>query len=265
LVVWHRQDASVAQSFTAKLIDNQNRMPELSSPVLLDTASLHQLEPSLPDAFQQGLYLPGEGQLDNRQLLNALEHQLQSSHVEMFFSSPVTPEQFAWADWVIDCRGTGAHSAWRDLRGVRGEVLRLHAPQVKLSRPLRLIHPRYPLYIAPKQEGVFVIGATEIESDDTSPASVRSSLELLSAAYSIHKGFAEARILEINAHIRPTLPDNLPAIRIHGKKYIHINGLYRHGFLIAPALLDATLSLMDDNTETAQSLGILVSEESHPC
>ncbi len=261
LVVWHRQDASEAQRFSAKLMDTAQRMPELNAPVALNAASLHQLEPTLSDVFQQGLFLPGEGQLDNRQLLNALMHQLQSSHVELHFSSNVSPEQFSHADWVIDCRGMGAHKAWDNLRGVRGEVLRIHAPDVKLSRPVRLIHPRYPLYIAPKQDGVFVIGATEIESDDTSPASVRSSLELLSAAYSVHKGFAEARILEINAQIRPTLPDNLPAIRIHENKYMHINGLYRHGFLIAPAILDAALDLMEGRSDLAHSLGISVLEE----
>jgi len=226
---------------------------------------LHQLEPMLAGTFHQAMFLPGEGQLDNRQLLDALMHQLQNSLVQMHFESVVSPEQFSQADWVIDCRGTGARGDWPALRGVRGEVLRVHAPDVKLSRPVRLIHPRYPLYIAPKPDGVFVIGATEIESDDTSPASVRSSLELLSAAYSIHKGFGEARILEINAQIRPTLPDNLPAIRLHGHKSMQINGLYRHGFLIAPAMLDASLALMSGNKQTAQSLGIRVVEDNAAC
>ena len=56
-----------------------------------------------------------------------------------------------------------------------------------------------------------MIGATEIESEDLSPASVRSTLELLSAAYAVHPGFAEARILELSVQCRPALPDNLPA------------------------------------------------------
>uniref|UniRef100_UPI0017ABA2A5 FAD-dependent oxidoreductase n=1 Tax=Methylibium sp. TaxID=2067992 RepID=UPI0017ABA2A5 len=111
--------------------------------------------------------------------------------------------------------------------------------------PTRLLHPRYPLYVAPKPEGVFVIGATEIESDDCSPASVRSALELLSAAYTVHPGFGEARILEIASQVRPTLPDNLPALRCLGPRRVQINGLYRHGFMIAPALLDAVLEIMD--------------------
>lgn len=261
LVVWHRQDATLARHFSDKLAQTQKHLPELASYVEVDSSSLQQLEPMLAGTFHQAMFLPGEGQLDNRQLLDALMHQLQTSLVQMHFESAVSPEQFSQADWVIDCRGTGARGDWPALRGVRGEVLRVHAPEVKLGRPVRLIHPRYPLYIAPKPDGVFVIGATEIESDDTSPASVRSSLELLSAAYSIHKGFGEARILEINAQIRPTLPDNLPAIRLHAHRSMQINGLYRHGFLIAPAMLDASLALMSGNKQTAQSLGIRVVEE----
>ena len=265
LVVWHRQDATLARHFSDKLAQTQKHLPESDAYQEVDSSALHQLEPMLAGTFHQAMFLPGEGQLDNRQLLDALMHQLQNSLVQMHFESVVSPEQFSQADWVIDCRGTGARGDWPALRGVRGEVLRVHAPEVKLSRPVRLIHPRYPLYIAPKPDGVFVIGATEIESDDTSPASVRSSLELLSAAYSIHKGFGEARILEINAQIRPTLPDNLPAIRLHGHKSMQINGLYRHGFLIAPAMLDASLALMSGNKQTAQSLGIRVVEDNAAC
>jgi glycine oxidase len=90
-----------------------------------------------------------------------------------------------------------------------------------------------------------VIGATEIESDDLSPASVRSALELLSAAYAVHPGFAEARILEIATQCRPTLPDNLPAVRWSAPRVMEVNGLYRHGFMIAPAMLDVVLELLD--------------------
>ena len=127
---------------------------------------------------------------------------------------------------------------------MRGEVIRVHAPEVALPRPTRLVHPRYPLYIAPKPDHVFVIGATEIESDDMSPASVRSTLELLSAAYAVHSGFAEARILEIATQCRPTLPDNLPAFASRAPRVMQINGLYRHGFMIAPAMLDVAMELL---------------------
>jgi len=72
---------------------------------------------------------------------------------------------------------------------------------------MRVVHPRYPLYVAPKPNRVYVIGATEIESEDMSPASVRSTLELLSAAYAVHSGFAEARILEVATQCRDRLDE----------------------------------------------------------
>jgi glycine oxidase len=149
---------------------------------------------------------------------------------------------------VLDCRGLGAQPQWNALRGVRGEVVHLHAPQVRLTRPTRLIHPRYPIYIAPKENGIFKIGATEIESDDLSPMSVRSALELLSAAYSVDSGFGEARILDLVAQCRPALPDNQPALRRIGARTLQVNGLYRHGYLISPALHDVMLELLDSGS-----------------
>ena len=108
-----------------------------------------------------------------------------------------------------------------------------------------------------KPDQVYVIGATEIESDDISPASVRSTLELLSAAYSLHSGFAEARILEINTQLRPALNNNLPNIRQSSPRLMQINGLYRHGFLIAPAVLDAVLGWMHSDTTLAERFQLM--------
>lgn len=249
LIVWHRQDAAEAARFTRQMEATVQAMPTLEPAQTLDGAALADLEPALAARFTQGLYLPGEGQLDNRQLLSALLDQLTKLGVEMHWNSPRAPEEFSpgepgQPDWVFDCRGLGAKPEWAGLRGVRGEVVRVQAPEVTLLRPVRLVHPRYPLYIAPKEDHVFVIGATEIESEDMSAASVRSALELLSAAYSVHSGFAEARLLEISTQCRPALIDNLPALRFMAPRCLQINGLYRHGFLISPALLDVVLELV---------------------
>ncbi|TAL65288.1 MAG: glycine oxidase ThiO [Burkholderiaceae bacterium] len=246
LVLWHRQDTAEAARFTHQLGAMRGSVPQLPAPQALDAAGVARLEPSLAARFAQGLYLPGEGQLDNRQLLAALLQHLEKLQARLHWHSPrdprdFTPGQPGQPDWVFDCRGLGARGQWPDVRGVRGEIIRVHAPEVALTRPTRLIHPRYPLYIVPKQDHLFVIGATEIESDDLSPPSVRSTLELLSAAYTVHSGFAEARILEIATQCRPALPDNLPAIRQLGPRVLQINGLFRHGFMIAPALLDVVM------------------------
>jgi glycine oxidase len=142
----------------------------------------------------------------------------------------------------VDCRGVGAKHDWRNLRGVRGEIVRLHAPDIELRHMVRLLHPRYPVYIVPRAEGRLVVGATSIESDDRSPVSVRGALELLTSAHSVLPALAEARILEFNTQVRPALPDNLPAIRFdRERRILRINGLYRHGFLLTPAVVEDVL------------------------
>ena len=71
-------------------------------------------------------------------------------------------------------------------------------------------------------------------------------MELLSAAYTVHSGFAESRILETLTQCRPTLKNNLPAIRMTETGVMAINGLYRHGFMIAPAIVDCAIELLEN-------------------
>ena len=275
LILWHRQDAAEAERFTNHLDKNCLHNSQLNPPKRLDKQQILDLEPEVADRFTQGLYLPNEGQLDNRQLLDALLLDLNAFGVEFHWNAEINPEALRkdnTYECVIDCRGNGAKDAWSSnpntLRGVRGEVIRLYAPEVKLRRPTRLIHPRYPIYIAPKENDVYVVGATEIESEDLSQMSVRSAMELLSAVYTVHSGFAEARILEMTTQCRPTLKNNLPEILIHRDKglpnLILINGLYRHGFMISPAVLDATMELLENgHSNTALELGLGISNTSH--
>jgi len=275
LILWHRQDASEADRFTSHLERNSRNNQQLVAPQKLDSQSLRDIEPSVADRFTQGLYLPDEGQLDNRQLLDALLIELELLKVKCHWNTSAEPEQLradGGYEWVIDCRGIGAKAAWQaddashnPLRGVRGEVVRLYAPEVNLQRPTRLIHPRYPIYIAPKENHIYVVGATEIESEDLSEVSVRSAMELLSSVYTVHSGFAEARILEMATQCRPTLKDNLPEIKFSKEKgqtgLMLINGLYRHGFMISPAVMDCALELLDEgNSKTATDLGLRVNK-----
>ena len=166
--------------------------------------------------------------------------------------SELRPRTF---DWVFDCRGYGAKADFPDLRGVRGELIYLSAPEVGLLRPVRLMHPRYPLYIVPRDEHTFVVGATTVESEDRGPITVRSTLELLSAAHAVHPGFGEARIVETCVNLRPAFPDHCPRITCE-QGLVRINGLYRHGFLVSPALVQQALDRMSwkyELTETSRS------------
>ena len=134
---------------------------------------------------------------------------------------------------MVDCRGYGARADLPELRGVRGEMIRVRTREVKLTRTVRLLHPRIPLYVVPRANDEFMIGATMIESAEKGAVTVRSAIELLSAAYALHPAFGEAEILEMSADVRPAFPDNEPRI-LEQDGRIYVNGFYRHGFLLAP-------------------------------
>lgn len=200
----------------------------------IDGEAITGLEPDLAGRFSRGLFFAGEAHLDPREAIAALAERLVENGAAIHFGSAVEPSDLD-ADVVLDCRGLAARDVLPDLRGVKGEMLLLRSDEIRLSRPVRLLHPRIPLYIVPRADGLFMVGATMIESGERSRISARAMLELLGAAYALHPAFAEAEMVEIGTDARPAFPDNLPRLTRRGR-VIHVNGLYRHGFLLSPAI-----------------------------
>ncbi len=207
----------------------------------LDAAAMAEIEPALEGRFRDGLFYPDEGHVEPRRVLPQLHARLTEAGGTIRFNSDANPEDCDGI--VIDCRGLAARDTLGELRGVKGEMIIVETGEIEFSRPVRLIHPRWPLYIIPRADHQFMIGATTIEAEDRG-VSVRSALELLSAAYAVHPAFAEARIVEFGSGLRPAFPDNLPRIAVQDDK-ISVNGLYRHGFLLAPALAELTLGYVE--------------------
>ncbi len=230
LVVAHARDRNDFERF-ARLTSAHRR---------LDAAALAALEPSLEGRFRDALFFPDEGHVEPRRVLPKLHEKIVAAGGTIRFDSEVNADDLDGL--VIDCRGFSARDTQQELRGVKGEMILIETDEVQLARPVRLIHPRWPLYVIPRENNRFMLGATSIEAEDTG-VSVRSALELLGAAYAVHPAFAEARIVEFGSGLRPAFPDNLPRIAIEDRR-IAVNGLYRHGFLIAPALAELTLSFV---------------------
>ncbi|WP_353642657.1 glycine oxidase ThiO [Mesorhizobium sp. WSM2239] len=196
----------------------------------LGSGEIAALEPDLAGRFGRGLLFTEEAHLDPRQALSALRDKLLGMGVRLEFGCRAV---HAVSDIEVDC--TGIADCRPELRGVRGEMLVLKTREISLARPVRLLHPRIPVYVVPRAEDLFMVGATMIESDSVGPITARSTLELLSAAYALHPAFGEAELIETGVGVRPAFADNLPRVERDGKN-IRINGLYRHGFLLAPAM-----------------------------
>jgi glycine oxidase len=234
LVVAHARDRADFERF-ARLTSGHRR---------LDAQGVSEIEPSLEGRFREGLFYADEGHVEPRKILPEIHARIRAAGGTIRFNSDIEPEDIDGT--VIDCRGLAARDRQSELRGVKGELILIETDEVELKRPVRLIHPRFPLYVIPREDHRFMLGATSIETE-SSGVSVRSALELLGAAYAVHPAFGEARILEFGSGLRPAYPDNLPRIAIDNDK-IAVNGLYRHGFLLAPALAELTLGYVERGT-----------------
>ena len=283
LLLAHRADLGAAQRVLARLQGAPALAAELPTPQPLARAALAALEPALSPNLHAWL-LPQEAQVMPRELLAALAvnapgvYWCWGERVQRVAPGCITlaDGDALRFDLAVDVRGVGARDpasgqtqahahahtqahasvdlvrgvqGMQGVRGVRGELIWLHAPGVGLQRPVRLLHPRHRVYIVPRPGDRFVVGASEIETEDRSPVSLRSAVELMGAAHSVIPELAEARIVHMESNLRPALPDNEPATHIE-PGLLRINGLFRHGWLLAPALVqDALNALGLDTTE----------------
>ena len=245
LLLAHRSDAGMAQRVLARL---QLAPKTIPGPQALSATELSHLEPAL-QTLPHAWLLPQEGHIDTINTMNAL-YEKSSSAIWHWQQSvdEATPGKIHLKDGschsfdhVFDVRGVGARPEL-PVRGVRGELIWLYLPQHGLNRPVRLIHPRHRIYMVPRNPQTLLIGASEIESEDRSPVSVRTAIELMTAAHSIMPGLSEARIQRMDVNLRPALPDNEPIVQSE-IGLTRINGLFRHGWLLGPALVkDALLA-----------------------
>jgi glycine oxidase len=252
LILAHTNDLGELHQFQRdldfKLQDSElQHLANTSAPyqLLQNQQQIAVLEPNINPNFQQGLFIKNEAHIDHLPVLDHLVDQAKKLGVNFTENCAIEPNDEVLKDYdiIFDCRGTGLKET--GFRGVRGEVIRIECKEITLKRPIRLMHPRYKLYIVPKPNHQFVIGATEIESEDRSKISLRSSLELMSALYAVNPAFAEARIISQETNLRPAYMNNLPRIdtlqSTHDKTIIRVNGLYRHGYLIGPAVIEQAI------------------------
>ena len=218
----------------------------------IDKVATRSLEPNLQGSGLEGIWLESEGFIDSRAFMETIFETLEAEGVELCLGvwiDQVSPgflrlrDQTHRYDVVIDCRGLKAKEDLLDLRGVRGEALILSTSEVSITRPVRFLHQRYPVYIVPRGGGFYYIGATVIESESVEPPCVKSILEILAGVYQFHPGFRYARVVELLAEARPAFFSNVPLIE-HSVGLVRLNGLFRHGFLLSPMLSKTAADLV---------------------
>ncbi|MCB1784565.1 MAG: FAD-dependent oxidoreductase [Alphaproteobacteria bacterium] len=255
LFVAHKEDLHILERFASHLKSQKSCRR-------VGREEINALEPHLNGRFTTGLYLENEAYLYPSQTMQALCDDLrgQGAQMKQEWADPAILDQ--QYDIVLDCRGHSAENTDSNLRGVKGEIVLARNPEFSLSRPVRLMHPRYPLYIVPRPDHVFMIGATNIEGAGGEHVSLRSAMELMSALYTLHPSFGDAQIIALHSGIRPSYEDNLPRITVRGN-IIACNGLFRHGFLLSPFLSECVRKHIAGEKDNLHTSFVSIENEDH--
>lgn len=116
-------------------------------------------------------------------------------------------------------------------RPVRGQMLSLRHPDVRLTRVLRSANG----YLVPRLDGRILAGSTLEDAGFTKSVTTDGLQKILSAAVELAPALASAEILETWAGLRPGTPDDLPILGSTDTEGLTVaTGHYRNGVLLAP-------------------------------
>ncbi|MGC2290920.1 MAG: glycine oxidase ThiO [Candidatus Acidiferrales bacterium] len=139
----------------------------------------------------------------------------------------------AFCGTIMDCNSglDGNLARYAPVRPVRGQLVALRSPTVKLKKVLRSSRG----YLVPRRDGRIIAGSTLENAGFVKQVTPEGIRKILEGAQELAPGLAGAEIVEQWAGLRPDSPDHLPIIGPTEMKGLLIaTGHYRNGILLAP-------------------------------
>ncbi|WOC11997.1 FAD-dependent oxidoreductase [Gordonia sp. MP11Mi] len=206
-------------------------------------AELRRCETALARGLAGGYRAEGEGAVDNRLLVAALEARLGEVGARIVPTVVDDPTELP-GDQILIAAGLGsavlAAVAGADIpiHGEKGEILRLRRTRWSVPPPVHVIRGRRhgrPIYLVPRADGV-VVGATQYEAtgpDDRGPQAVGVA-DLLADAIAVMPGLSTYELAEVAAGIRPSSTDGVPFVQRVDDRVLVATGHGRNGIALSP-------------------------------
>lgn len=229
------------------------------------------------------LWLPDEGQVNNRVLVQALRRAASSAGVAIYESERIR----VWPQALrgVDLRGSQREvhlensstytsgqrfevaktllcaGAWSSeinpsvsvpVRPVAGEMLSL-----KADHRVKSIIYGSDVYLVPRRNGSLLVGATMKEDGFRKRVTPRGVLHLLKSACELVPELEHCAILDQWAGIRPASPDGLPMLgRSEMENFFIATGHFRNGILLAPATAQIMADCVLDSIDAPEAFGL---------
>jgi len=223
---------------------------------LLSAEAARRMEPAINEAARAAIWLPEEGTVEPRLLMDALLTAARNRSVEIRANCGAT-ELLREADRVTGVlagsekisaghvvlaagsySGELAPSEWlkrlAPTRPVRGQMVALR-PQAGAAE-LRRVARSERGYLVPRRDGRIVAGSTSEEAGFEKHVTAAGIRKILDATMEMCPALAGAQIVETWAGLRPGTPDDLPILGPADASGLWLaTGHYRNGILLAPA------------------------------
>ena len=241
--------------FTASDKPNLNRW--------LSTKLIKKSNPCTQAKFGFGEVLE-TGRIDTKLLVEKYRHYLQENnlliteafdHDQVIQSDNTITYKSIKTKHIVFAEGFGVkqNPFFKDLplKGTKGELLIIHAPDLKTDFVLKSS-----VFLIPLGKDHYIVGSTYNWTDKTNDSTPEARKELLKRLKTFIT--CEFEVIEQVAGIRPTVSDRRPLVGVHEnyKNLFILNGLGTRGVMIAPFIADKLYKLIEDKTPLEPEIDI---------
>ena len=148
---------------------------------------------------------------------------------------------------VVFCEGNGMadNPYFKDLplEGTKGELITIHAPELKLDEVVKSA-----VFVMPLGDDLYKVGATFNWTDKTNAPTEQGRRELVDKLRKVIS--CDFKIMEHEAGVRPTTQDRRPLLGVHSEhpRLAVFNGLGTRGVMSAPFLAEQLVNFLEGGT-----------------
>jgi glycine oxidase ThiO len=243
----------------APVLEESDHQVISAHPKYINREESRKRQSGLGDSILGSLWLPEDGQVNNRKLTQALLTTARSLSIKILEGTTVyqivrdqkrVTHLDTSAGKLQSDRYVLATGAWTrsllplPIKPIKGQMLSVFDGDRKLQRVIYAPS----CYIVPRQDGTIVIGAT-VEDNGFSHGNTASGIaQLLNRAIAVYPAIADMQITETWWGFRPHAPNEVPLLGASDyENLILATGHYRNGILFAPITAKLITDFMVDD------------------